>query len=136
MTSRSDNMPEDLRYSPEHQWIKLEEDGIGRIGITAYAEDELGEIIYVSLPKVGQTVAFNEKLGEVESIKVASEFYSPASGEVIEVNKAVDETPELVNKDPYGEGWLVLLRLGDPSDLDRLLPADGYRALIRKEQGG
>lgn len=136
MTSRSDNIPEDLRYSPEHQWIKLEEDGSGLVGITAYAEDELGEIVYVSLPKVGQTVAFNEKLGEVESIKVASEFYSPASGEVIEVNKAVDETPELVNKDPYGEGWLVRLRLTDPADFDRLLNAEGYRAVIRKEQGG
>jgi glycine cleavage system H protein len=132
----SDHIPEDLRYSPEHQWIKLEDDGLGRVGITAYAEDELGEIVYVSLPKAGATVPFGDKLGEVESIKVASEFYSPASGEVVEVNKAVDETPELVNKDPYGEGWLVLLRLSDPADLDKLLDAEGYRTLIRKEQGG
>ena len=134
MPSASDDFPEDLRYSPEHQWIKLE-DGVGRIGITAYAEDELGEIVYVSLPRVGTTVRFNERLGEVESIKVASEFYSPASGEVVEVNKAVDETPELVNQDPYGEGWLVLLRLSDPAELDRLLDADGYREVVRREQG-
>ena len=132
----ADHIPDDLRYSPEHQWIKLEGDGLGRIGITAYAEDELGEIVYVSLPKAGAIVAANEKLGEVESIKVASEFYSPVSGEVIEVNKAVDETPELVNKDPYGEGWLVLLRLSDPSEVEKLLGAEGYGDVVRREQGG
>jgi glycine cleavage system H protein len=136
MTSASENIPEDLRYSTEHEWIKAEGEGLARVGITAYAQDELGDIMYVSPPNVGTQVGFMEKFGEVESVKVASELFSPASGEVVEVNRALDDSPELINIDPYGRGWMLVIRLSDESELDRLLDASGYRDLVRREQGG
>jgi glycine cleavage system H protein len=106
------------------------------VGITAYAQDELGDVVYVDLFKQGTSVAFMGKLGEIESVKVASEIFSPASGEIAAVNEALSDAPELVNADPYGEGWLVTMRLSDPTDIERLLTPEEYRALVLREQGG
>jgi len=134
MTTTSDDVPDDLLYSTEHQWLRSE-GGLARVGITAYAQDELGDVVYVSLPKPGDTVGFMEKLGEIESVKVLSEFYSPASGEVVETNAGLDDRPELLNQDPYGEGWLVVLRMTDATERDKLLTPEAYRTLVRQEQG-
>ena len=134
MTNQPSDVPEDRRYSIEHEWLLIEE-GIARVGITAYAQDQLGDIVYVDLPKPGATIGFMDKLGEIESVKVASEIFSPAAGEVVSVNEALNDTPELVNRDPYGEGWLVTIRMADAAASDDLLSADGYRDLLRKEQG-
>jgi glycine cleavage system H protein len=127
-------IPEDLRYSTEHEWLRIEGDR-ARVGITDYAQDELGDIVYVDLPKAGDAVTFMGKLGEIESVKVASELFSPAAGEVVEVNAALEAEPELVNKDPYGAGWLVVLQISDSTGVDKLLDAAAYRDLVRKEQG-
>ncbi len=134
MTSQSNLIPEDLRYSTEHEWLRVE-DGLARVGITAYAQDQLGDVVHVDLPKVGAKVDFMSKFGEIESVKVASEIFAPASGEVVETNAALAATPELVNRDPYGEGWLVVIRLNDPAEVDKLLSPSAYAELVRKEQG-
>ena len=128
-------VPEELRYSIEHEWLRIEGE-FARVGITDYAQSELGDVVYVDLPKPGGSVTFMGKLGEIESVKVASEIFSPAAGEVIEVNTTLDAQPERVNQDPYGEGWLVLLRLTDPTDADKLLSPQAYRDLVKQEQGG
>jgi glycine cleavage system H protein len=133
--SEHNQIPEDLRYSTEHEWLRVEGE-MARVGITDYAQDELGDVVYVDLPSPGKAVVFMGKLGEIESVKVASELFSPASGEVAEINPALADAPELVNKDPYGEGWLVVIKLSDPAEVDKLLDANGYRELVRKEQGG
>ena len=127
-------IPEDLKYSTEHEWLRIEGD-IARVGITDYAQDQLGDIVFVDMPKKGDSVAFMGKFGEIESVKVASEIFSPAGGEIVEINEALDASPELVNKDPYGEGWLVTMRLSDQGDLDKLMDAAGYAALVAKERG-
>jgi glycine cleavage system H protein len=128
------SIPGDLKYSTEHEWLRIEGD-VARVGITDYAQDQLGDIVYVDMPKVGDSVKFMGKFGEIESVKVASEIFSPASGEIAEINDALDANPELVNKDPYGEGWLVAIRLSDTAEVDKLLDAAGYEALIKKERG-
>jgi glycine cleavage system H protein len=127
------SIPEDLKYSTEHEWLRVDGD-TARVGITDYAQDQLGDIVYVDLPKVGDKVAFMGKFGEIESVKVASEIFSPAAGEIVEINEALDQSPELVNKDPYGEGWLVAIRLSE-GERDQLLDAKGYSALVAKERG-
>jgi glycine cleavage system H protein len=127
-------VPDDLRYSTEHEWIRVDGD-IARVGITDYAQDELGDVVYVDLPKPGTKVLFMGKMAEIESVKVASEVFAPASGEITEVNAALEEKPELINRDPYGEGWLVAIRLSDVSEVDKLLSASAYRELIEKERG-
>ena len=128
------SIPGDLKYSTEHEWLRIEGD-VARVGITDYAQDQLGDIVYVDMPKVGDSVKFMGKFGEIESVKVASEIFSPASGEIAEINDGLDANPELVNKDPYGEGWLVAIRLSDASEVDKLLDAAGYEDLIKKERG-
>jgi glycine cleavage system H protein len=128
------SIPGDLKYSSEHEWLRIDGD-VARVGITDYAQDQLGDIVFVDLPNVGATVAFMGKLGEIESVKVASELFSPAAGEVTEINAALDANPELVNNDPFGEGWLVAIRLSDSADLDKLLDAAGYEKLVAKERG-
>ena len=128
------SIPEDLKYSTEHEWMRVDGD-IVRVGITDYAQDQLGDIVYVDLPKVGDTVDFMGKFGEIESVKVASEIFSPAGGEIVEINAALEQAPELVNTDPYGEGWLVAIRLSDTAAADKLLDAAGYQALVAKERG-
>ncbi len=124
------NVPDDLRYTSDHEWVRLEGDGKVRIGITDYAQDALGDIVYVSLPEVGEDLTKGESVGELESTKSVSDIYAPISGSVVARNDAVDQTPELVNSDPYGEGWLLRLQVSDESALEGLLDAAGYEGQI------
>jgi glycine cleavage system H protein len=125
--------PSDRRYTKEHEWVRVE-DNMGTVGITDYAQDQLGDIVYVDLPSPGSHVKQLEKLGEIESVKAVSDLYSPVSGEVVEVNQGVNDKTELVNQSPYEEGWLVRLRLADPAELDKLLTAKQYDELIAQAQ--
>lgn len=127
------HVPEELQYSESHEWVREEEDGTVTIGITDHAQTQLGDLVYVEVPEPGRTVHANEDLAVVESVKAASDVYSPVGGEVVAVNGALTDAPELVNRDPYGEGWLVRLRPEDPSELGALLDADGYRAFLEAE---
>ncbi|KGN41249.1 glycine cleavage system protein GcvH [Knoellia aerolata] len=119
--------PSDLRYTAEHEWVRSVEDGAVRIGITSFAQDSLGDVVYVSLPGVGDTVAVGDACGEVESTKSVSDLYAPLAGEVTAVNEALDASPELVNSDPYGEGWMYELRPSDAAAVDGLLDVEGYQ---------
>jgi glycine cleavage system H protein len=121
--------PEDLRYTREHEWIRPEGSTV-RVGITDFAQDALGDVVYVDLPQVGATVTADQPLGEVESTKSVSDVFSPVSGTIVERNPLVDERPELVNEQPYGDGWLVSIQVDDPGAVDRLLTVDAYRALV------
>ncbi|MBI3977305.1 MAG: glycine cleavage system protein GcvH [Chloroflexi bacterium] len=121
--------PEDLRYSKEHEWVRVE-DTVGTIGITAYAQDQLGDVVFVNLPEVGSSVQQFAKFGEIESVKAVSDLFSPVSGEVVERNEALFDRPELVNQEPYGQGWLVKVRMTNPADLDDLLTGSQYDELI------
>jgi glycine cleavage system H protein len=126
--------PSDRRYSKEHEWVRLEGD-TARAGITDYAQDQLGDIVYVDLPEPGATVTQFDKMGEIESVKAVSDLYSPISGEVTAVNEALVDKPEIVNSDPHGEGWLIELRVSDASELDNLMTADEYEAFVTSERG-
>lgn len=119
--------PEDLRYTTDHEWVRVLGDGRVRIGITDYAQNALGDVVYVSLPQVGTTVDEGDACGEVESTKSVSDVYSPLAGEVTAVNDALDSAPELINNDPYGEGWMFELSLRDPAAVDALLDIAAYR---------
>lgn len=121
--------PTDRRYTKEHEWVRVEDD-LGTVGITDYAQDQLGDIVYLDLPSPGTQVKQLDKLGEIESVKAASDLYSPVGGEVAEVNQEIIDRPELVNQSPYDEGWLVRLRLADPAEVDKLLTAEQYDELI------
>lgn len=121
--------PDDRKYSKEHEWLKIDGDA-AVIGVTDYAQDQLGDVVYVDLPRPGATITQFKKMGEIESVKAVSDLYTPASGEVLEVNEKVVEKPELVNGDPHGDGWLIRLRLSDPSEASKLLSAAEYDALI------
>lgn len=124
--------PDDRKYSKEHEWLLVEGD-TATIGITGYAQDQLGDIVYVDLPEPGATLTQFEKMGEIESVKAVSDLYAPASGEVIEVNQQVLEKPELVNSDPHGAGWLIRIRLSDPSEIEKLMSAADYDAFTAAE---
>lgn len=122
-------VPDDLWYSEDHEWARLE-DGRVRVGITDYAQDALGDVVFVELPAAGTTVASGESFGEVESTKSVSELYAPVSGTIVEVNDALGDTPEQLNDDPYGDGWICVIEPDDPTGaLDHLLDAAGYRTL-------
>lgn len=133
MANQDTNVPEDRFYTPEHEWLLIEGEN-ARVGLTDYAQEELGDIVFVDLPDAGIQVAFMGKLGEVESVKVASEIFSPAAGDVTSKNEALEDRPELVNEDPYGEGWLVTMRLTEPASQE-LLDAGAYRELIARLKG-
>ncbi len=123
--------PDDLKYHPEHDWAKLDADGSeATFGITWYAQDTLGEVVFFDAPKLGSTVSKDETYAEVESVKAVSDVLAPLSGEVIAVNDAISSSPETINEDPYGEGWMVRVRLSDPSEVDALLDAAAYRATL------
>ncbi len=122
--------PDDLRYTSDHEWVRDQGDGVVRVGITAYAQDALGDVVYVSLPGVGDTVSPGDAVGEVESTKSVSDIYAPVAGEITAVNESLDATPELLNTDSYGEGWMYEVRVEDPSVLDGLLDASGYQAQL------
>jgi glycine cleavage system H protein len=117
--------PDDRKYSKEHEWLKLDGNS-ATIGITDFAQDQLGDVVYVDLPEPGATVMQFEKMGEIESVKAVSDLYTPASGEVLEANQQVVEKPELVNSDPHGAGWLLKIKLADIAELDKLLSASAY----------
>lgn len=128
--------PEDLLYSRDHEWLRREADGEAVVGITDHAQQELGDIVYVELPEAGATVAAGEVLGSVESVKAVSELFCPAAGEVIALNEALENAPERVNESPYGEGWLVRLRLADPEAAgEGLLSAAAYAEFVASEGG-
>lgn len=123
-------IPEDLRYSTDHEWVRTGAEGVVRVGITDYAQGALGDIVFVQLPGVGETIAAGDSVGEVESTKSVSEIFSPLTGTVTAVNDALESAPELVNSDPYGDGWMFELELADQSVLDELLDADAYADTI------
>ena len=122
--------PSDLRYTAEHEWVRSAEGDTVRIGITSFAQEALGDVVYVSPPAVGDTVSAGDSCGEVESTKSVSDLYSPLAGEVTAVNEALDATPELVNSDPYGEGWIFEIRPSDAGAVDQLLDAEAYQAQL------
>jgi glycine cleavage system H protein len=121
--------PADLKYHEEHDWVRVEGDQ-ATFGITWYAQDALGEVVFFDPPEVGATVSKDQSYAEVESVKAVSDVFAPLSGEVIEVNAALEETPEKINEDPYGEGWLVKVKLTDPGEADHLLDAAAYQELL------
>lgn len=122
--------PADLRYTEDHEWIADKGEGVVRVGITAYAQDALGDVVYVSLPAVGDTIAAGDSCGEVESTKSVSDLYAPLSGEVTAVNDALDSDPGAVNTDPYGEGWMFEIRPSDASATDALMDVEAYKASL------
>lgn len=125
------NIPEDLQYSNEHEWIRhTDEEGVVEVGITDYAQSELGDIVYLELPAAGDSIRRTQSFGTIEAVKAVSELYAPVSGEVVAVNEELDASPALVNSDPYGEGWMVRIRLSAPADLDDLLDAAAYGELV------
>jgi glycine cleavage system H protein len=126
------NIPDDLKYSSEHEWVRVDGDG-AVIGVTDYAQDQLGDIVYLDLPSAGATLKQFDKLGEIESVKAVSDLFAPVGGEVLEVNQEAIDSPELVNSEPYDRGWLVKVRLADQSELDKLLDAKAYDELITRE---
>ncbi|CAN5156013.1 glycine cleavage system protein GcvH [soil metagenome] len=123
------NVPDDLRYSPDHEWIRVEQ-GQARLGITDHAQDALGDIVFVQLPSVGTAVTAGSSISEVESTKSVSEVYVPLTGTVVAVNDELGDAPERLNEDPYGQGWICVIDIADPTELDRLLDAEGYRRLV------
>jgi glycine cleavage system H protein len=123
------DFPEDLRYSTDHEWVRVE-DGKARIGITDYAQDALGDVVYVEVPEVGAAVTASAKVSEVESTKSVSDIYAPVSGTVVEVNADLTDVPQRLNDDPYGEGWICVIELTDAAEVDALMTAAAYRALV------
>lgn len=125
------NFPDNLKYTSEHEWIRLDGE-VAYIGITDYAQDQLGDIVFVDVPSVGDTLAAGEVFGTIEVVKTISDLFLPVSGEIIEINASLEDNPELVNTDPYGEGWIVKVKPSDLSELDTLLNAPAYRKLINE----
>lgn len=119
-------IPEDLRYSSDHEWIRLEEGNRVRVGITDFAQDALGDVVFVDLPEVGRSVTGGESVSEVESTKSVSDIYAPVSGEVVEVNSDLVDAPDKLNSDPYGEGWILVIELSSEANLDNLMDASAY----------
>jgi glycine cleavage system H protein len=127
--------PEDLRYTKQHEWVRLS-DGAGVVGITDYAQKELGDIVYVDLPRVGTALVQGKVMGSVESVKAVSDIYAPVSGEVIEINDALSTAPEKLNESPHGDGWLVKIRLSAPGEISGLLSAEDYQKYVAEEETG
>jgi len=124
--------PKDLKYDKEHEWVKVDGD-MAIIGISDFAQDQLGEVVYVDLPAVGDEIIAGESFGEVESVKSVSELFSPLSGDIVEVNDALGDAPETVNEDCYGDGWMIKLKMADPAQTDDLMSSDEYEAYIAEE---
>ena len=123
------NTPSNLLYTKEHEWIRVEGD-VAYVGITDYAQSELGEIVFVDINTEGETLAPNEAIGSVEAVKTVSDLNMPVAGEVLEINEVINDQPELVNNDPYGEGWMIKISVANPAEFETLLDADAYQALI------
>jgi len=126
------NIPDDLHYSKDHEWVRVE-GNIAVVGITDYAQDSLGDVVYVELPKVGGEFAANEFFGSVESVKAVSEVFSPVSGEIVGINETLADAPEKVNQDPYGEGWMIRVQLSNPGEVDSLLTTAEYEDFTKAE---
>jgi len=124
------NVPANLLFTKDHEWIKVE-DGEALIGITDYAQTELGEIVFVELPAVGDSIVMEKTFGTVEAVKAVSDLFMPVSGEVMDINAQLEDKPELINEDPYGEGWMLRIKLNNPAEVESLLSADAYSALIQ-----
>jgi len=122
--------PIDLKYNREHTWLRVEGDGLGRVGITHYAQEQLREVVFVELPEIGTEVIHMEPFGVIESVKATNDLYSPVSGEVVGVNHALETEPGLVNQDPYGRGWMIVVRMTNPAEIGVLISAEDYQALI------
>lgn len=123
------NFPENLKYTSEHEWIRIEGD-TAYVGITDYAQEQLGDIVFVDVPTVGETLSKDETFGTIEVVKTISDLFIPVSAEVLELNEALENSPELVNTDPYGEGWIIKIRLTNPEEADDLLDAEAYKKVI------
>lgn len=123
------NVPDDVKYSEEHEWVRVE-DNIATVGITDYAQGELGDLVFIELPSKGDEAEQSESLGTIEAVKAVSDLFSPVSGKVVEVNENLADDPEAVNRDPYGKGWMVKIEITDPSELDDLLDASAYKEKI------
>ena len=126
--------PEDSRYAKSHEYVHVD-GGVGTIGITDYAQKELGDVVFVELPQIGTELEQGDELGSIESVKAVSELFSPVSGQVVEVNEALAEKPELVNTDPYGDGWMIRVKLVTPEEVDELMDAEEYEEYVEKEAG-
>ena len=127
------NVPTDLRYTKSHEWVRVLPEGIAEVGISDHAQQALGDLVFVEVPESGRKVSSGDASAVVESVKAASDVYAPVSGEVVEGNSALAETPELINQDPYGSGWLMRIRLGNSAELDSLLDAKAYEELLAAE---
>jgi glycine cleavage system H protein len=126
-------VPDDLRYTAEHEWVLLNAEGTVRIGVTDYAQTQLGDVVYIQLPRLGDSVAAGEPVGEVESTKSVSDVFAPVEGEVVARNEALEDSPDLVNSDPYGAGWMIEIKPAQPAAVDSLMIAEQYRALIGED---
>jgi glycine cleavage system H protein len=126
-------IPAELRYTTEDEWLRLEDDGTAVVGITDYAQDQLGDIVFLELPEPGRTIAAGEPFGVVESVKAVSDLYMPVAGEVVASNEALEQSPQLVNESPYGDGWIIRIRPTEPAEVDALLTAEAYRAQLPAE---
>lgn len=122
-------IPRDQKYSKEHEWVRIEDD-IAVVGITDYAQGELGDVVFVELPRIGDKVSFMQPFGTIEAVKAVSDLYSPVTGEIVEANTALESDAGIINRDPYGEGWIIKVKIEDESELDELLDAAGYKELI------
>jgi glycine cleavage system H protein len=127
------NVPDNLHYSKDHEWVRVE-NGVAIVGITDHAQEQLGDVVYVELPKAGESFSANESFGSVESVKAVSEIFTPISGEIAEVNESLTDEPEKVNKDPYGEGWMIKVKMGTPGEVDSLLTAAEYEDFTKAEE--
>jgi glycine cleavage system H protein len=127
------NVPDNLHYSKDHEWVRVE-GGVAVIGITDHAQEQLGDVVYVELPKPGESFAANESFGSVESVKAVSEIFTPVSGEITEFNESLNDEPEKVNKDPYGDGWMIKVKMSAPGEVDSLLTAAEYEDFTKAEE--
>lgn len=127
------DIPSDLRYMSSHEWVRVDADGTAFVGITDHAQNAMGDLVYVELPEVGDTLAAGDEVGVVESVKAASDIYSPVSGEIIAINEALNDNPEQVNSDPFGDGWLYRIKLSDPGELEDLMSAEEYAEQLEEE---
>ncbi len=125
------NFPENLKYTKDHEWVRIE-GNIGTVGITEYAQGELGDVVFIELPKIGTKVEFGQTFGTVEAVKAVSDLYSPITGEVTDVNKEIQDSPELVNKEPYERGWMIKIKIENAAELNTLLDVEAYKKLIAK----
>ncbi|CAN5224017.1 glycine cleavage system protein GcvH [soil metagenome] len=127
------NVPSDLRYTRDHEWVQVQEDGTVRVGITDHAQSSLGDLVFVETPEAGAVLSAGDACAVVESVKAASDVYSPVSGEVVEVNEALADTPEIINQDPYGDGWIMALAPEDMDEVEEMMDADAYQELLDQE---